>query len=136
MSGDDTSEASAEVAKDDAPPTDEKAAPKPKTSEDPAADVVAMSDAKPATDEATSDGKPTPDEASTESESAPTDVSNDAAPTNSEPGQSSGSGELSGQDNSERSSFASRRMLTYGLGFGAVAIGILLAGLALVLRRS
>jgi hypothetical protein len=33
-------------------------------------------------------------------------------------------------------SFARRRMLIYGLGFGAVAVGVLLAGLALVLRRS
>jgi hypothetical protein len=33
-------------------------------------------------------------------------------------------------------SFAGRRMVTYGLGFGAIALGVLLAGLALMLRRS
>lgn len=40
------------------------------------------------------------------------------------------------QEDLGRPSFARRRMLTYGIGFGAFAVGVLLAGLALVMRRS
>ncbi|MHB8902319.1 MAG: hypothetical protein ACYC6Y_26465 [Thermoguttaceae bacterium] len=36
----------------------------------------------------------------------------------------------------EPGSFAGRRMMTYAIGFGAIGLGVLLAGLALVMRRS
>lgn len=36
----------------------------------------------------------------------------------------------------EASSFSTSRMMTYAFGFGAIAVGVLLAGLALILRKS
>lgn len=44
--------------------------------------------------------------------------------------------ESAGHGDAGQPSFARRRMLIYGLGFGAVAVGVLLAGLALLMRRS
>lgn len=126
-------EESTEVAAEDTAPAGENETPEATEtapSQDPATDVVAMSDAKPGTDE------PTPDEPDSESESeadATMIDSGSAAPEASPQPVSTDSATLS---SSESGSFAGRRMLTYGIGFGAITIGVLLAGLALVMRRS
>ena len=94
-------------------------------------DVIAMSNATPATEATSSESKPAeevnPPEAKPESDAAATSEPSGAEPLTV-------SSEL--ESPSDTASYANRRMLTYGLGFGAIAIGILLAGLALVLRRS
>jgi hypothetical protein len=87
-----------------------------------AADVVAMSDAAPGTE--TEPSEPEGVLSGSASEAAEADQhavsSESVAPSVPEPA----------------TSFAGRRMVTYGLGFGAIALGVLLAGLALMLRRS
>ncbi len=102
-------------------------------SEEPApAEEVAMSDPAPA-------AEPAPEAPPTE----PEDVTSDPAaavaeadqPTVSEPPMTSSESAAQGAAEST-TSFVRGRMLTYGLGFGAIALGVLLAGLALVVRRS
>ncbi len=139
MAQEDAPEDSTEVAADDVPPAEENETPKATetaTSQDPATDVVAMSDAEPTTDAAVSDTEPAGDDLAAEDKAEPAAPSTDAAPATSDAEQHATPSDSAAQGSSESGSFAGRRMLTYGLGFGAIAIGVLLAGLALVLRRS
>lgn len=130
MAEDGAAEESTEVATDgDSTPGTE--ASEPGSSEASAEDVVAMSAAKPVADGAGPETSSAKDDAA-EVEAKASDEPSDAAVPKAEAFAASAESASA----PEPGSFASRRMLTYGLGFGAVAIGVLLAGLALVLRRS
>lgn len=133
MAEEDASEESTEVAADDAPPAEEGDTPK---ATETTTDVVAMSDVEPAADTAVSESDLADDVPVTADKTAPTVESTDATPAASDAKQPPVPSDSAAQGSSKSGSFAGRRMLTYGLGFGAIAIGVLLAGLALLLRRS
>ena len=107
-----------------------------KTPEKDAADVVAMSDAAPATDKPATGAAPIANASGSESESKLAAAASDNSSEKSAVETNSVAPVSATQGPSEPGSFSSSRMLTYGLGLGAIALGVLLAGFALVMRRS
>lgn len=125
---DDGNETSTEtVTKDEAPSESKPGEAAPSEAQD----VIAMSNTTPATETASSESKPA-EEVNASEPKPESDAAATSEPSGTEPLTVSGESDSP----SDTGSYASHRMLTYGLGFGAIAIGILLAGLALVLRRS
>ena len=127
--GNDDNEAGTETVAQDEAPSDSKA--EEAAPSEASQDVVAMSNTTLGTEAASSESKPAEEVTVSEAKPEPDNVAATETPGSEPPTASSESGSPS-----DTGSYASRRMLTYGLGFGAIAIGILLAGLALVMRRS
>ena len=102
----------------------------------PAADVVAMSDAAPTTDLPSSDSSSVTEDDELAEGAKPSIAAEEDSPEPTASQTHTVAEDSSTQGPSQPGSFSSNRMFTYGLGFGAIAIGVILAGLALVLRRS
>jgi hypothetical protein len=128
----DPSDEPAEVATSDTPPgaaaaETETATPAASGSESASPDAAAPEEAV---------AMSAPDPASETEISEPGDGVNVSGVAEADEGLHSATSESATHASPPPPSFASRRMFTYALGFGAIAVGVVLAGLALLMRRS
>jgi hypothetical protein len=128
MSGAGTADDSAESTGGD------NAQPQPAKSTEVALAAPPAKDPSAAEEAATTAESPASEPASAE----PNEESNKPAPAVAETDRHEALSETSAPSSNpaETGSFSGRRMTTYAFGFGAIALGVIVAGLALVLRRS